>query len=221
MTDSVTVYFFFDDPLTEETVQAVLSCCHGQCAPIDADAVGEAGQIASVDNFGEFMYEDSAFSLATQNGSDAIPDQPTLVLALDELYFRPRDGLNTTEDVRAHSAHLVELVRLLYERHVETGHEPLYVAGLGPGDEEVLSTPSFEEQLTVAGLHGTHLEFVSWLQILPSRMFETYAVVTLQSAPVSHVEMLSTGAILFVVDTSPTMVESVYEPEAVETYLHG
>lgn len=167
------------------------------------------------------MYEEIAFSLATRFESNAVPELPALVLHLDALYFRPRDGLNTIDDVRSHSDQLIELVRLLYERLVETDREPVYVLGLGPGDEEVLSNPDFEEQVTTDGLRGDQLEFVSWLQILPPRMVETYGVETLQSAPASRVDILSNGAVCLVVDTTPTMIESVYEPEAVEAYLHG
>lgn len=224
MTESVHVICFFDGTSPELPVQDVLSFCLDRATPLSGEQPVGARDIASrVLEDGQsvsFGYEDIAFNLrAGDRDGDLVPALPALSLRLDDIYFRPRQGVNTEEDVLAHSAQLADLVVGLYEHLAREGHPPKFVCGLGPGDVEVLGNPAFPEELTEVGVLADRYEFVSWLQILPPAMADTFDEDRLLSAPASRVERLTDGAVLLVVDTSPTMIESAYDPDAVAEHL--
>lgn len=221
MSNNVDMYVLFPSPVTDGTTADVIRFCRNRAHPdTDTSNPGAVAHELETDatRIG-FTYEDIQFTLRVNPATDTVPDVPRILLRIDELYFRPREGLNTTADVIDHSSQLTELAVELYEYLVACGRTPAYVWGLGPGDVEVLTTPGSPEEITAASIRDGRVTFIAWSQILPPDVVANLGREALLRAPAFRTEQLSDGGVLLVVDTSPTMIESNYEPEAVASHL--
>jgi hypothetical protein len=224
MTDQIDIHFVFDSPASPCLVAELFeSCCESISPSSDADGDSSVTTRDTLAAGGksEFRFHDLVFLVRVNPADEVFPSLPHFQLGIPERYFRPRQGLNSTEDVLSHSSQLVELTAELYEQLVTRGQPPQYVCGLGPGDIEVLTNPVYEETITEEAVLDGQVEFVGWLQIYPPETVADVGVESFRTAPASQVEMMPNGGVLLVADTSPTMIESNYDPDAIAEHLWG
>lgn len=95
---------------------------------------------------------------------------------------------------------LLELVKLVY---IELRERIRFISGLSAPHGEQIVVEGMSLPVTEESIAENHIEYMSWLVIIPPTFVETYVKETLLSAPAWHAEELDDGAVLLIAYRNP------------------
>jgi len=200
MSDHATFVYALEEPLTDQTSEALLeTVCRRSDVHIASTGVTDVADALEELRASRSVVLECAGTQFSwlDTGSGGGPAFPRLRLRVHERYLSALDG-EDDGDALERWAEFWSLVAGVYERFVELDQAPLYVYGLDLVETDLAHRDGHPNQVTREKLRAEELPCVFWGQIHPPVFVDALGRDRVESCPAYRRETLSDGAVLLV-----------------------